>query len=102
MEPLMHRTLGAHIEVESRHAPDLWFATVDPSQLENAVLNLAVNARDAMPEGGRLTIETANVEFDDKRADAFPESKAGQYVMLSLIHISEPTRLLSISYAVFC
>jgi PAS domain S-box-containing protein len=84
MEPLMHRTLGAHIEVESRHAPDLWFATVDPSQLENAVLNLAVNARDAMPEGGRLTIETANVEFDDKRADAFPESKAGQYVMIAV------------------
>ena len=84
MEPLMHRTLGAHIEVESRHAPDLWFATVDPSQLENAVLNLAVNARDAMPEGGRLTIETANVEFDDKRVEAFPESKAGQYVMIAV------------------
>ena len=84
MEPLMHRTLGAHIEIESRHAEDLWFATVDPSQLENAVLNLAVNARDAMPEGGRLTIETANVEFDDEQTEAFPGSKAGQYVMIAV------------------
>ena len=84
MEPLMHRTLGEHIEIESRHAADLWFATIDPSQLENAVLNLAVNARDAMPDGGRLTIETANVEFDDEQAEAFPESKAGQYVMIAV------------------
>ena len=84
MEPLMHRTLGAHIEIELLHAEDLWFATVDPSQLENAVLNLAVNARDAMPEGGRLTIETANVEFDDEQTEAFPGSKAGQYVMIAV------------------
>jgi PAS domain S-box-containing protein len=84
MEPLMHRTLGAHIEIESVHAGNLWFATVDPSQLENAVLNLAVNARDAMPEGGRLTIETANVEFDDEQAEPFPGSKAGQYVMIAV------------------
>ena len=61
MEPLMRRTLGEHIRIEFRNAADLWFATVDPGQLEHAVLNLAVNARDAMPDGGRLTIETANV-----------------------------------------
>ena len=84
MEPLMHRTLGAPIEIESRHAANLWFATVDPSQLENAVLNLAFNARDAMPEGGRLAIETANVEFDHEQAEAFPGSKAGQYVMIAV------------------
>ena len=84
MEPLMHRTLGAPIEVKSRHAADLWFATIDPSQLENAVLNLAFNARDAMPDGGRLTIETANVEFDDEQAEGFPGSKAGQYVMIAV------------------
>ena len=64
MEPLMRRTLGEHIEIELRHDADLWSATVDPGQLENAVLNLAVNARDAMPNGGKLTIETANVELD--------------------------------------
>ena len=64
MEALMQRTLGEHIEIEFRHAADLWLATVDPGQLENAVLNLAVNARDAMPNGGQLTIETANAEFD--------------------------------------
>ena len=84
MEPLMHRTLGAHIEIRTEHAADLWFATVDPSQLENAVLNLAVNARDAMPNGGRLTIETANVDLDEEHAAALPESRPGQYVMIAV------------------
>src|SRR4030095_13756419 len=50
MEALMHRTLGEHIEIQFRHAADLWFAKVDPGQLENAVLNLAVNARDRSEE----------------------------------------------------
>ena len=76
MEPLMHRTLGEHIEIESRHAADLWSATVDPGQLENAVLNLAVNARDAMPNGGRLTIETANVELDAEQTAAQSRDQA--------------------------
>ena len=78
----MRRTLGEHIEIEFRNAADLWFATVDPSQLENAVLNLALNARDAMPNGGRLTIETANAEFDADEAS--PEIKPGQYVMIAV------------------
>ena len=84
MEPLMHRTLGEHIEIQWQHVMDLWFATVDPSQLENAVLNLAVNARDAMPDGGQLTIETANVEFDAEEAGAYPEIKPGQFVMIAV------------------
>jgi len=82
MEALMHRTLGAHIEIEFRHSADLWFATVDAGQLENAVLNLAVNARDAMPSGGKLRIETANAEFDADEAS--PEIKPGQYVMIAV------------------
>ena len=82
MEALMRRTLGEHIRIEFRNAADLWFATVDPSQLEHAVLNLALNARDAMPNGGRLTIETANCVFDADQAS--PEIKPGQYVMIAV------------------
>src|SRR5262249_36700775 len=55
MEPLMHRTLGEHIEIKLLRGESLWPATIDRGQLESAVLNLAVNARDAMPDGGRLT-----------------------------------------------
>ncbi len=84
MEPLIHRTLGEHIQIAWQHAADLWSATVDPSQLENAVLNLAVNARDAMPNGGQLSIETANVEFDLEQAAAFPEIRPGQFVMIAV------------------
>ena len=82
MEALMRRTIGEHIRIEFRNAADLWFATVDPSQLEHAVLNLALNARDAMPNGGRLTIETANCVFDADQAS--PEIKPGQYVMIAV------------------
>src|SRR6185436_664001 len=84
MEPLMRRTLGEHIEIRLRHDADPWSATVDPGQLENAVLNLAVNARDAMPNGGKLTIETANIEFDAEQAAAYPEIKPGQFVMIAV------------------
>jgi PAS domain S-box-containing protein len=82
MEALMCRTIGEHIQIEFRSAADLWFATVDPSQLEHAVLNLALNARDAMPNGGRLTIETANCVFDADQASL--EIKPGQYVMIAV------------------
>ena len=82
MEPLMRRTLGEHIRIEFRNAAGLWFATVDPGQLEHAVLNLALNARDAMPDGGRLTIETANCVFDADQASL--EIKPGQYVMIAV------------------
>jgi CheY-like chemotaxis protein len=84
MEPLMHRTLGDHIEISSKHAADLWPATVDPGQLENAVLNLAVNARDAMPEGGRITIETLNTVLDAQEAEINPEIKPGDYVVVAV------------------
>jgi PAS domain S-box-containing protein len=84
MEPLMQRSLGEHIEIGSKHAADLWPATVDPGQLENAVLNLAVNARDAMPDGGRITIETLNAVLDAREAEINPEIKPGDYVVVAV------------------
>jgi len=85
MSELIHRTIGESIVVETVSASGLWQAAVDPNQLENAVLNLAVNARDAMPEGGRLTIETSNAYLDDayvQRTGA--DLKSGQYVMVAV------------------
>lgn len=82
-EPLLRRTLGESIEIEVVQRAGLWRAMVDSSQLENAILNLAINARDAMPAGGRLTIETANVAVDDHYAD-LNDLNAGQYVQLAI------------------
>jgi PAS domain S-box-containing protein len=84
MEPLMQRTLGEHIEIVLIRGSDLWPATIDRAQLENAVLNLAVNARDAMPKGGRLTIETANAALDGDYAASNPDVQAGDYVMVAV------------------
>jgi hypothetical protein len=64
MSELLGRTLGETIQLETVLAGGLWRVEADPNQLENAILNLAVNARDAMPGGGKLTIETANTHFD--------------------------------------
>ncbi|OAK58036.1 hybrid sensor histidine kinase/response regulator [Variovorax paradoxus] len=81
MEELVRRTVGPAIELEVVGAGGLWPALVDPSQLENALLNLCINARDAMPDGGRITIETANKWLDrhGARSHDLPE---GQYVSL--------------------
>ena len=78
---LIQRTVGPGIQVETVGATGLWPALVDPSQLENALLNLCINARDAMPEGGRITIETANrwMDRETARAQDLPE---GQYLSL--------------------
>ena len=84
MTDLLERTLGETIIVETVLGGGLWRGHADPSQLENAILNLAVNARDAMPDGGRLTLETANVDLDDAYARANVEVKAGQYVMIAV------------------
>jgi signal transduction histidine kinase len=65
MSELLRGSLGETIRLETVLAAGLWRAHADPNQLESAILNLAVNARDAMPEGGKLTIETANAHFDD-------------------------------------
>jgi signal transduction histidine kinase len=83
MEGLLRRSLGAHVEVRFSLAADLWLTLADPSQTEIAILNLAINARDAMPDGGLLTISTANVQID---LPAGPEGEAvsGPYVMISV------------------
>ena len=84
MSDLLRRTLGEGIAVETVLAGGLWRAHADPNQLEVAILNLAVNSRDAMPEGGRLTIETANVHLDEYYASTQAEVIPGQYVMLAV------------------
>lgn len=84
MSELLRRTLGEQIEIETVLAGGLWRVNADPAQIESALVNLAVNARDAMPEGGKLTIETANSELDDRYARMHEEVRPGQYVMLSV------------------
>ncbi|HEX7775433.1 MAG TPA: PAS domain S-box protein [Parvibaculum sp.] len=84
MEALLRRTLAENVEIEMVRGAGLWSAFVDPSQCEAAILNLAVNARDAMPGGGRLTIETANAYIDETYAGRHLEVAPGQYVMLSV------------------
>ncbi len=81
---LMRRTLGEGIEVETVIAGGLWNTLADPAQVESALLNLAINARDAMPGGGRLTVEVANAALDDDYARQEPDVKPGQYVMLAV------------------
>lgn len=84
MSGLMNRTLGATIDIETICEPDLWRASADPGQVENALLNMAINARDAMAGGGKLTIECANARIDESQVDANPELKAGDFVWLSV------------------
>jgi len=84
MDELLRRSLGEHIEIELVTAAGLWFCEVDTSQMEIALLNLAINARDAMTEGGKLTIETANARLDDDYAAEQADLPPGQYVMLAV------------------
>ena len=84
MSELLRRTLGEQITVETVLGGGVWRAHADPSQLELAILNLAVNARDAMPNGGKLTLETGNAYLDEKYASAQAEVLPGQYVMLAV------------------
>jgi len=84
MEDLLHRTLGEHVELKCSLAPDLWTAFTDANQLESAVLNLAINARDAMRDGGRLTIETTNVHLDAPYASQQDDVDPGDFVVIGV------------------
>ncbi|HLZ76505.1 CHASE3 domain-containing protein [Phenylobacterium sp.] len=84
MSELLRRTLGEHVELETVLAGGLWRTRIDPGQLENALLNLSVNARDAMPDGGRLTLETSNAHLDEAYVAGHVDVAPGQYVMLSV------------------
>ena len=84
MDKMLRRVIGEDIQLKTVLAPDLWSVKIDPTQLEQIVVNLAVNARDAMPDGGRLTIETANVFLDGAYMATHVEAQAGQHVRLAI------------------
>lgn len=84
MSSLLRRTLGEHIEITTSAEDGLWNALVDPAQLESAVLNLCLNARDAMPDGGRLAIELHNVQLDQGYGEGAEAVVPGAYVMLAI------------------
>jgi PAS domain S-box-containing protein len=84
LEGLLRRTVTENIELELVRSAGLWTTEADPNQLEAAIINLVINARDAMPAGGKLTIETANTRLDEEYASGQEDVIAGQYVLLSV------------------
>ena len=81
---MMRRTLGATIEIEAVRAPNLWLIAADPSQIRDALINLALNARDAMPRGGKLKIESANFYLSERAAETSGELGGGDFVVLTM------------------
>jgi two-component system NtrC family sensor kinase len=84
MSEMLTRTLGENISIETVGSAGLWQTEVDSSELESAILNLAINARDAIKDGGKLTIETANTFLDENYCRDFDDIKPGQYVLISV------------------
>ena len=84
MSDLLHTTLGEQIQIETVTAGGLWMIHADAQQLESAIINIAINGRDAMPEGGKLTIETANAYLDEAYCRQNPEIEPGQFVMTAI------------------
>jgi PAS domain S-box-containing protein len=84
MEDLLRRTLSETIQLALVPSEELWLTLCDPNQLESAILNLTINARDAMPEGGTLTIETTNAQFDSARVAAQQDIRPGRYIVISV------------------
>ena len=84
IKQIIHETFPKSVEFELHSAPDLWTITGDPTQLHQVLLNLSVNARDAMPKGGKLSIHMENVMFDETYAGMNPEAKVGPYVCIKV------------------
>ncbi|MBN1220313.1 MAG: PAS domain S-box protein [Anaerolineae bacterium] len=84
VQEMLQRVIGEAIELDTILAPDLWSVEVDPAQMEQVIINLAINARDAMPEGGKLIIETTNVVLDQDYVTDHLGSQPGEHVMLSV------------------
>jgi signal transduction histidine kinase/ActR/RegA family two-component response regulator len=84
LEKMVRQHLGERVELSQHLAPDLWNVKMDPAQIEQIVVNLVVNARDAMPSGGRLIVETGNATFDDPVRERRPVTAPGDYVLLSV------------------
>ena len=84
LDRMLRRLIGENIILASAFAPDLWPVKADPGQIEQVVMNLAVNARDAMPGGGRLTLESANIDVDEAWLKRDPDAPPGRYVLLSV------------------
>ncbi len=84
MDDLLRRTLGERVQLNTVLAEGLWTTLCDPNQLENAILNLCINARDAMPDGGQLTVETCNTQIDGSRAGRTADLRPGPYVCISV------------------
>ncbi|MGA2176113.1 MAG: PAS domain S-box protein [Verrucomicrobiota bacterium] len=84
MEGMFHHLMGGGVETHIVPAPGLHAVKADAGQIEQVIINLAMNAREAMPNGGKLTLETANVSFDQESVGRYPELKAGDYVMLAI------------------
>jgi hypothetical protein len=89
VEQLLSRTLGEHVELVSALGAELWPVLIDPGQLEQILVNLAVNARDAMPHGGVLRVDTANIEVDEEYAASRAELRSGCYVRLQVSDTGE-------------
>jgi signal transduction histidine kinase len=89
VEQLLRRTIGEHVELATSLETDLWPVLADRGQIEQVLVNLAVNARDAMPAGGLLTIETANVTVDESYAAGYPGAQAGRHVRLRVSDTGE-------------
>jgi signal transduction histidine kinase/CheY-like chemotaxis protein len=89
MSDILKRTLGATIEIETHLAKGLWRTCLDGHELENAILNLVVNARDAMPQGGRIVVSTENAVIDERSRAKNPDIEPGQYVLITVTDTGE-------------